>query len=357
MSITVSPGKLDGLLNETFPVADFTSVSVQSVNGATASATGAATYSSANLITTGVQGPGTIAGEVITVVGFNDTQNSITFALTLDGQSITQVTDFIDGYSSSGLLISGLNVGQFAGTPLSTLNNLVGVLSSSPIPAQTNLTFTPNGSWTIGVTPTVTPTPTAAPTPTPAPTSTGGFSVLDTTTGQPVSVGAQLYSGPVAGVQEQFVDVTADNLNVTVTTPNWFLHSGSGNDALAASSGTNVLDGGTGSNFLTGGSGTDTFFVDDRSAPADIWSTVNNFHTGDAATIFGVTPGSFSLSWVDGQGASGFTGLTLHATAAGVPTASLTLVGFTSADLNDGRLSVSYGTTGGSSYMYVHDNS
>ena len=62
-------------------------------------------------------------------------------------------------------------------------------------------------------------------------------------------------------------------------------------------------------------------------------------------------------SWVDGQGAAGYSGLTLHATASGQPTASLTLAGYTSADLSDGRLSVSFGTVGGSNYMYVHGNS
>lgn len=61
-------------------------------------------------------------------------------------------------------------------------------------------------------------------------------------------------------------------------------------------------------------------------------------------------------------GAAGHTGLTLHATAAGVPTASLTLAGLTSADLTDGKLTLSYGTTAasggvaGSTYMYVHAN-
>src|ERR1700753_1179799 len=110
-------------------------------------------------------------------------------------------------------------------------------------------------------------------------------------------------------------------------------HSGNGNDAIAASSGINVLDGGTGSNFLTGGSGADTFFVDDRVATTDIWGTVVGFHAGDAATIWGVTPQAFGLPWVDGQGAAGFTGLTLHAAAAGRATASLTLTGYSQADL------------------------
>ena len=117
------------------------------------------------------------------------------------------------------------------------------------------------------------------------------------------------YSEPVAGLQNEYINVTSDNLNVTAFTPNWFIHTGGGNDAIAVSSGTNVLDCGTGSNFLTGGSGSDTFFVDDRGPTADIWSTVNNFHSGDAATTWGVTASDFTLSWVDGQGATGYTGL------------------------------------------------
>ena len=121
--------------------------------------------------------------------------------------------------------------------------------------------------------------------------------------------------------------------------------------------GNNVLDGSTGSNFLVGGAGSDTFFVDDRAAAADIWSTVVNFHSGDDATIFGVTPSDFALDWQDGQGAAGSTGLTLHATAPGKPVASITLAGYAKADLG-GRLAVSFGNdqgTGGA-YVYIHGN-
>ena len=126
--------------------------------------------------------------------------------------------------------------------------------------------------------------------------------------------------------------------------------------------GTNVLDGSTGSNFLVGGSGTDTFFVDDRGPSADIWSTVVGFHSGDSATVWGVTPDDFKSFWVDNQGAGGYTGLTLHATADGKPTASLTLAGFTTNDMNDARLSISFGHTAdlpglaGSSFMMIHGN-
>lgn len=98
----------------------------------------------------------------------------------------------------------------------------------------------------------------------------------------------------------------------------------------------------------------DTFFVDDRGPPADIWSTVVGFGAGDAATIWGVTPQDFNLAWKDGEGADGYTGLTVHASAPGRPIASLTLAGYTQADLTNGRLTVQYGEVpGGSAYMYV----
>jgi phospholipase/lecithinase/hemolysin len=182
------------------------------------------------------------------------------------------------------------------------------------------------------------------------------LSVLDTTTGKPLAASGQPYTGPVSELQQQYINITSDNLNIGVSTPNWFIYGGSGNNAITASSGTNVLDAGSGSGFLVGGTGTDTFFLDDRAATANFWSTIANFHARDAATIWGVTPGDFALSWQDGQGAAGYTGLTLHVTAPDAPTASLTLTGLTSAALGNGQLSVSYGTSGGTPYLYIHDN-
>ncbi len=120
-----------------------------------------------------------------------------------------------------------------------------------------------------------------------------GFAAFDATAGEAAPPAVQFYPGPVSGVQTEYVNITPDNLNVSVSTPNWFLHTGGGEDAVAVSSGTNVVDGGTGSNFLTGGTGTDTFFVDDRGPSAEIWSTVNNFHAGD----FGDDLGDYSTEF------------------------------------------------------------
>jgi V8-like Glu-specific endopeptidase len=196
----------------------------------------------------------------------------------------------------------------------------------------------------------------------PVPPPTPVLSVNDTSVGTSVSAIAQQYTGPVAGLLNQYINITADSLNIAVTSPGWFLHSGSGTDAIAASSGTNVLDGGTGSNFLTGGTGNDTVFLDNRGPNADLWSTVVGFHAGDAATIWGVTPTDFAINTFDNRGAAGYTGLTFGFTAIGKPNASLTLAGFASADLTSGRLTVAYGTTpdqsglSGSTYMLITGN-
>ena len=169
-----------------------------------------------------------------------------------------------------------------------------------------------------------------------------GIAGSDTTSGHPLDASLAAYTGPVNGLFAEYVNVTNDNLSLAAGIDNVFLHTGSGTDAIAVRGGSNVLDGGTGSNFLTGGSGTDTFYVDDRGANASIWSTVVGFHKGDAATVWGVSPGDFALDWADNQGSAGFTGLTLHASAPNQPIASLTLAGFSQADLANGRLAVSF---------------
>ena len=82
----------------------------------------------------------------------------------------------------------------------------------------------------------------------------------------------------------------------------------------------------------------------DRTTQKDIWTTILNFHKDDAVTIFGVSQGAFDIGWFDDQGWPGFTGLTLHGSAPGHANVSVTLPGFTTADLSNGKLSTSFGT-------------
>jgi len=119
-----------------------------------------------------------------------------------------------------------------------------------------------------------------------------------------------------------------------------------------------VLDGGTGSNFLTGGTGadggTDTFFVDGRGGGVT-WSTVVNFHHGDAVTIFGFQDGTSTRPWTAVDGAAGYQGATIHSELGGAGTGvngSVTFAGISQADA-DARFSVLTGSVGGNPYLYV----
>jgi hypothetical protein len=187
------------------------------------------------------------------------------------------------------------------------------------------------------------------------------FDLLDTTTGESHHKAAEAYNGPVPGLLHEFIDVTGANINVTSKLANSFIHTGAGFDAIDVSSvnGDNVLDGGTGSNFLTGGSGRDTFFVDARDPTQTVWSTVANLHSGENATMWGLTREDFHITDLDNQGAVGFTGLTMVAHQDSRADAALTLAGYSTADLSNGRLQVSFGRTpdlpglAGSNFMRI----
>ena len=188
------------------------------------------------------------------------------------------------------------------------------------------------------------------------------FSINDTTTNTVTTQTGEAYNGPVAGLQHQIIDITPDSLNITSSTPNVFIHTGSGTDGIDVSqvNGNNVVDGSTGSNFLIGGTGNDTFYMDDRNPSAPIFSTIVNFHSGDNATVWGVNPTDFKLTLLDNQGAAGALGLDFIFSAPGHIDTSFVLAGYVSADLTNGRLSESYGTTQdlpglpGSQYMTIH---
>jgi V8-like Glu-specific endopeptidase len=183
---------------------------------------------------------------------------------------------------------------------------------------------------------------------------TPALAVFDTTASAAVTATATPYSGPVAGLQNSYAAITPDSLDITATTPDWFITTGAGNDAITVTSGTNVLDGGSGSNFLTGGNGRDTFFLNATAPDQDIWSTVVNFHQGDAVTLWGVSLLTARISWTNDQGAAGYSGLTLHATTTNGTSASLTLDTYSQADLSDGRLAVAYGANAAiGPYMYI----
>ena len=193
----------------------------------------------------------------------------------------------------------------------------------------------------------------------------GTVAYTDTTTHTSGAARADIYTGPVSYLQQQYIWSGTGGVAMVADTPNTFLHGGSGDDALSVTAGSNVLDGGTGSNFLTGATGADggadTFFVDGRGGGVT-WSTINNFHHGDAVALFGFVAGtSTGLDATTGQGAfttdgaKGYQGATLHAELGGAGTgvnASLTIAGLSVADAAS-KLTVTTGSIGSSNYLYI----
>lgn len=122
------------------------------------------------------------------------------------------------------------------------------------------------------------------------------------------------------------------------------------------------MGGSTGSNFLTGGAGFDTFFLDDRSLTADVFSTIVNFHAGDNATVFGINPTNFTQTVLDNQGATDFKGLDFQFAASNTPNSSLVLAGFTKNDIVSGKLQITFGMIAdlpgipSSQYLNIHSN-
>lgn len=180
----------------------------------------------------------------------------------------------------------------------------------------------------------------------------------DTTTQQSAQEQAQAYSGPVNYLQSQFIWSRSDAVAVASSAPNVFLHGGPGDDALAVTGGRNVLDGGAGSNFLVGGTGadggTDTFFVDGRGS-AVTWSSLSNFHKGDALTLFGFANGKSTLPVFTTDGATGYQGATLHSELNGAGTGvnnSVTFVGISLGDAAS-KFTYTFGSAGNVSYVNI----
>lgn len=164
-----------------------------------------------------------------------------------------------------------------------------------------------------------------------------------------------VYTGPVAGIDYQLIDTSADSVIVAATSNDFIVLQGTGNKAVDGGGGQNVIDGGTGSTFITGGGVgfSDTFFLDGR-APGTSWSTITDFELGsDKATIWGWKAGvsKVNAAFTDFNtgGATGYTGLTLHfdnllpdgasATDTNPNLNSITLTGMTLQDFGASSLS------------------
>jgi hypothetical protein len=238
---------------------------------------------------------------------FTDGRDGLTTYFSVNGRALSSLS-FNNEFMSNGKKFNSGDTADFTQSDVYGTNQPGDTATLSP----TDITIMDALGWTQRTSPSPEPAPTSQP---------RLFDVYDNTTGQTMEEAGTPYTGPVAGLTSEFIDLSPDNLDIAAITPNSFIYSGLGNDAInvGQAGGNNVLDATGGSNFLVGGSGDDTFFLNDLNPAAPIWSTLVNFHAGDAATIWGVTPGDFSFSWVAGEGAGEYTGLTMHVTATGKP--------------------------------------
>lgn len=288
-------------------------------------------------------------------VGVVEFQGAVSDAGTIafDGATGSLVLDHPQGFHAS---IGAMQVGDSitlapgSGYGLAWQANALEVLQNGTLAASFtldsgyNLTdFTFDSS---GLAPAITLT--TAPAPAPAGQS---FAVSDLTCGACFTGHGEAYCGPVAGLQGQFINITADNVQIATATPDVFIRTGSGDDAIQVTSGNNVIDASTGSNLLVGGSGHDTFFVDARDS-APTWDSFVNFHQGDAVTIWGYTAGVSTTSWAADLGSAGYQGLTLQIAADGSTVqAHATFAGLTAADLPN--LAIQSGSVGGAGYLSI----
>lgn len=157
------------------------------------------------------------------------------------------------------------------------------------------------------------------------------LAVLDARTLLPIAPAPAWFNGAVLSLEKELLLLDRGDVVLVAATPNWFLHTGAGNDAIAAAGGVNVLDGGSGSNFLSG-QGQESFFVDARGLAAPVWSTVLGKDFTDTLSIWIDKGSDPTVFWEDNLGAEGYRGLTLHVAQPGRPLASLTLPGRTLAE-------------------------
>ena len=320
-------------------------------------ATGTVDLASADLEYTPPFTPASATENVGGVVNFLD-NNGI---LRINGPAPEQFAGTINGFQAGDQIyitgLAGVNIGSLSYDPSSqTLSVLYGGNISGTVAVQLHVA----GSYTtsdfqakyntvvLGTDITTTSTANAHP----------AFAYKDAVTSATGGDAGVQYTGPVSYLQSQYVWSGADGASVTAHMPDVFLKGGPGADALAATAGSNVLDGQTGSNFLVGSTGadggTDTFFLD--GSVGVTWDTVVNFHKGEGVTLWGYVPGTSAMAWAANDGTAGYTGATIHAAFNGsAVNGSVTFAGLSLADAQS-KLSVSSGTVGGRSYLYVHDN-
>jgi hypothetical protein len=153
--MSVSSGNLNSLLNTSFPVENLGGVAVQSYTATGTPFTPQYALSSVTVDTTGGPGLGTAdgVGETAKIAAVNDSTDTITVVLSLNGIPEAQLTEYVLGYTANAMLVGGNNantIGELLGAG-DDVDYDLSVLSPAPIPAGTPLAFTSDGTFTASL--------------------------------------------------------------------------------------------------------------------------------------------------------------------------------------------------------------
>ena len=149
--MAISSENLDGLLNVTFPIGDNEALTVESF---TSSGTNPnATLPSLTADVAPGAGPSGAAGGSVTIVGVNDSDNSISEEIyDAEGYDLGTYTEYVLGFADDSILVSGNDANDVA-TDLDYNPQIddtdLGILSAAPLAEGSSVAFTASGSTTV----------------------------------------------------------------------------------------------------------------------------------------------------------------------------------------------------------------
>lgn len=277
-AMAVSANHLDGLVGETFTGLQYSGLSTENATTIGSSFSNSV-LSTVESKTTGSSGPGVILAATETIVSVNDAQDSIVLSTSVPGYSSAE-TVYILGFASNVVLLGGNTSNVYAGSiygtsgptaDYSTLNGGTGALSSTPLAAGTDITFSTTGTYTGSVSPTSSAPPTGS---TPPATPPPPAPVTASSSSYTITANSTTYTTPGA------------SSTVTDSTSGYNLIASQGSDTITAGAGYDTIFASGPSVSVTGGSGHLIFVAGNGNYSAGGGSGVDTLYGGGGADIF-----------------------------------------------------------------------
>ncbi|MGI4794156.1 MAG: calcium-binding protein [Janthinobacterium lividum] len=275
--MAVSANHLDDLVGQVFTGLQDSGLSVENATTSGLSES-TALLSTVQAKTTGSPGSLGTSASSETIVSVNDAQDSVVVKVSYGSESLAQ-TEYVLGFASNAIIIGGNTSNVYAGiiygtsgptADYSSLNSGTDAISSMPLAASTDITFSTTGTYTGSTAP-------AAPPPAAAVTVSGGSYTItansttytapgtSSTLNDPTSgynlIESQGNDTITAGAGYDTVFASGAAASVTGGSGHLIFVSGSGNYAAGSGSGTDTLYGGSGMDSFTGGAAGNSVLV------------------------------------------------------------------------------------------------